>query len=199
MKLISIRDYAKSKGISYEAVRRQVVKYREDLADHTVRQKGITYLDEDAVKFLDERRRQSPLVIVREDQTAQIEELERQIDALKNTLDVLREENRRSQEYVIELQKDKINFIEIETRYQLLLEEHGNTQEQLKITAAERDRAAEDRDRALTDSSRIREELDQAKTDRDTVKAALEQAQAEASSYTKSIFGFYRRKKAQTP
>ena len=32
--MISLKDYAKNKGVSYEAVRKQVSRYREELEGH---------------------------------------------------------------------------------------------------------------------------------------------------------------------
>ena len=63
--MISIRDYALSKGITYEAARKSVNLYKNnDLKEHIYIQGKLTMLDEEAVKFLDERRRGNPISIV---------------------------------------------------------------------------------------------------------------------------------------
>lgn len=163
--IISMGDYAKSKGISYEAVRRQVAKYRDELGEHCFRQNGSTYLDEEGVAFLDGKRRLSPVIVVQENQSQQLEEQEQKIAELRNRLDVLRDELARSQAQVIELQTKQIALIEDQTKYRLL----------------------------LTDHEAVKEELEQIQTERDAARAEAAEAQAEAASYHKSWFGFYRR------
>ena len=61
--MISIKDYAGDSGVSYEAVRRQIKRYSEELDGH-IRTEGRTqYLDEVAVAFLDSHRAKAPLAI----------------------------------------------------------------------------------------------------------------------------------------
>lgn len=81
--MISLKEYAEKKGVSYEAVRRQVNRYKEELKDH-VQQIGRTrYLDEDGENFLDQKRKQNPVVMVSYDKDSQIEELKQENDNLK--------------------------------------------------------------------------------------------------------------------
>ena len=47
----------------------------------------------------------------------------------------------------------------------------------------------------LESKSEIEKELDSAKTELTTTKERLQAAEAEANSYEKSLFGFYRKKK----
>lgn len=61
--MISIKDYARDSGVSYEAVRKQIKRYSEALDGH-VRTEGRTqYLDDVAVAFLNEHRSKNPLVV----------------------------------------------------------------------------------------------------------------------------------------
>lgn len=167
MEVMTIKDFAKSRGVSYEAVRRQVQKYRneEELEGHVIRNKGVTYLDEVAVAFLSEKRRQSPLVVVHEDQNEQIEEKDRQIEEknrqieeLRNRLDILRDELATAQNKRFELQDQITGLLEDKVKHDLLVADHERITERLKEVEAERD-----------------------------------EARAEAGSYHKSFFGFYRK------
>lgn len=76
MKLISLKDYAKMKNITYEAVRKSVVRYREELEGHIIVEGKTQYLDEYAVAFLDEKRQKNPVVIIQESKDERIAALE---------------------------------------------------------------------------------------------------------------------------
>ena len=130
MNLISIRDLAKDQGVSYEAIRRQVVKYSEDLRGHIVIQDGKQFLDESAVEYLKERRRSSPIVLVNQTQGEEIERLKEQIETLKTQLI-------NAQDRIIALQDENKTAIESKTKYDLLLTEQTQTAEQLKRSGEE--------------------------------------------------------------
>lgn len=82
MKVISLKDYAAEKGISYEAVRQQVVRYKDDLEPHIIRDGRQQFLDEEAVAFLDAKRQKNPVAIIQQDKNEQIEDLEEQVKQL---------------------------------------------------------------------------------------------------------------------
>ena len=54
-KLMTMREYATSRGISYEAVRRKVIRNREEL--NLCKKGRTTYLTQQAIKFLDAHKR----------------------------------------------------------------------------------------------------------------------------------------------
>ena len=76
--MISLKEYAKKKNVSYEAVRKQVNRYREDLGTHLVKTDRTQFLDEEAEAFLDARRAANPVVVVEQEKDDKIKELERQ-------------------------------------------------------------------------------------------------------------------------
>lgn len=82
MKLLSLKEYAKLKNVTYEAVRKQVKRYEKELAGHLIQDGRQTFLDEFAVDFLDEKRAKNPVVIVQQDKDAKIEALEAQVKDL---------------------------------------------------------------------------------------------------------------------
>lgn len=82
MNVISLKDYAKQNNISYEAVRQQVVRYKDDLAEHIIRDGRQQFLDEEAVAFLDAKRQKNPVAIIQMDKDEQIEALRREKENL---------------------------------------------------------------------------------------------------------------------
>lgn len=89
----SIKDYAKSRKITYEAARQQVKRYEKELQGHIRKQNRTQYLDDYAVELLDDHRQQSPVVIVHQDRDAELEQLRadkvallQQVASLQNEL-----------------------------------------------------------------------------------------------------------------
>ena len=72
--MISAKDYAAKKNVSYEAVRKQLTRYKEELQNHITVRNRPRYLDDYAVNFLDQKRAASPIIIV---QTTKDEEIDR--------------------------------------------------------------------------------------------------------------------------
>lgn len=64
MTVISLKDYAKTHHISYEAVRKQVARYKKDLEGHLIKDGRQQFLDEEAVAFLDAKRAKNPVAII---------------------------------------------------------------------------------------------------------------------------------------
>ena len=110
--MITLRDYAKDKGISYEAVRKQVVRYKDDLQGHVSKHNRTQYLDDDAVAFLDAKRAESPIVIIEADKDAEIERLERENKRLLIKIAELQESLLQEKDAVKVLQYEKIKLLE---------------------------------------------------------------------------------------
>ena len=107
MQVISLKDYAKNKNISYEAVRKQVARFAEDLGEHLIKDGRQQFLDEEAVAFLDERRKKNPVVIY---EVAKDEEIDR-----------LKEEKER---ILLELAGVQKQLIQEQQKNALLIEEN---------------------------------------------------------------------------
>ena len=78
--MISLKDYAKKNHITYEAVRAQVKRYREELDDHIIQDGRTQYLDEIAVAFLDERRQKNPVVVYQQSKDEAIEAMRLELE-----------------------------------------------------------------------------------------------------------------------
>ena len=55
--MITIRDYAKENNVSYEAIRKQIKRYEDELNGHIIKQNRTQFLDDIAVAILDQHRR----------------------------------------------------------------------------------------------------------------------------------------------
>ena len=80
--MISLKEYAKNKNISYEAVRQQVNRYKGELKGHISKVERTQYLDSFAVEFLDSKRAVNPVVIMETNKDAEIKRLEEENKAL---------------------------------------------------------------------------------------------------------------------
>ena len=179
MELVTIKQFADSQGITYEAVRRQVARYSEELSDHIIRQNRTQYLDEKAVEFLKERRRESPIVLQTIDQGEEIGRLQDQVESLKAQLVTAQNKLLEAQERVISLQDEAQKALEDRARYTALLEDNEAKEKKLQETEDQLRRVEADRDDAVQRAQDLQTERDE--------------AVREAKSYYKSWFGFYRK------
>lgn len=193
MDLITIKQYAEDQGISYEAVRKQVVRYSDELSGHIVKRDRRQFLDQWAVDFLTEKRRQSPVVVVSMDRSEENERLREEIDSLRVKLMTAQNELLSEKDRVIQLQDEAKKMIEDQSRYTALLEDNKAKEEKLKEAEsreADLSRQIEEKDDQLqtiqTEAEDLRKTVEDLQKERD-------EAQAEAKSFTKSIFGFYRK------
>ena len=95
--LMTIKEYAESRGKSVQAVYTQIHgKEKADLLEgHIITQKAgnknIKFLDEIAVQILDEASKQAPMVVLQNEDKERIEELTAENEALKAKLSELQE------------------------------------------------------------------------------------------------------------
>ena len=112
MSIISLKDYASEKGISYEAVRKQVNRYRKDLGEHIIKKGKTQFLDKEAVSFLDAKRKENPVVVVESNKNEEIERLKAERDNLLLKVAQLQDELLREKDNVKVLQAEKIALLE---------------------------------------------------------------------------------------
>ena len=174
MSAITLAQYAENNHITYESVRQSVNRYRDQLGDHIFKQGRTQFLDEEAVKILDERRRLSPVVVVNEDRVAELESLRAEVEELRTKLIETQDKALALSEKYIALESDRA--LVAETRAELT---------ESRMEAREQERRAMVAEAALTAAN---EEIQR-------LRADLSAASTEAASYTRSWFGFYRRKK----
>lgn len=82
MNVITFKDYADQNNISYEAVRKQVARYKNELGEHLVINGRQQFLDEEAVAFLDAKRRKNPVIVHQASVSETIENLKQEKENL---------------------------------------------------------------------------------------------------------------------
>lgn len=172
MELVTIKQFADSQGISYEAVRKQLNRYSDELSGHIVKQGRKSFLDKWAVEFLETKRKERPVVVATIERSEENEFLREQVEKLKAQLMTAQNELLKEKDRIIALQEEAKKTLEATVRYTALLEESEAKDEKLK----EAERREADLTKTIEELSRERDE-----------------AQSEAQSYRPSIFGFYRK------
>lgn len=181
MDLMTLKQFADDQGISYEAVRRAVKRHGNKLNGHIIENDGVRYLDEEAVKILKERRRESPIVVQTMDQGEEIRELRDQIESLRSQLMQAQNELLSSKDRIIALQDEVKAGIEDRAKYQLLLTD--NEDQKKKLIEVETD---------LDQEKEMRQYLQRQNEEREK---QIEELRKEASSYERTFFGLYRKRK----
>ena len=189
--MITIKDYAKSHGVSYEAVRQQIGRYinREvdgfRLVDHISKVDRTQYLDEEAVAFLDERRAKNPVIIQQEGRDETIERLRQRVDDLQTRLLAAQDEYRAllQDKHAIELREqtllaDKQKIDEMRAGFEVA-EKRAQQAEMEREQAVEREKTAEEARKAAEAEKATAQAaaFEQEKRARDAENAAQEAAE----------------------
>lgn len=114
--MISLKEYAKDKNKSYEAIRKQIVRYKKELEGHIVKVNRTQYLDEEAVAFLDTKRAENPIVIIESGKDEEIQRLEAENKTLLLKIAELQDALLREKDSVKLLQDEKIALLEAKTK-----------------------------------------------------------------------------------
>lgn len=171
--MITMKEYAKENGISYEAVRQSVKRYREELEGHIVKVHRTQYLDDTAVAFLDQHRSQNPVVLYTEGTVRQLQEAEQ-------ANRILDEENRRLLQELRELERWKADNA-------MAIAEANQTK--LLLTAAEQEKkflegfVAD----AKAEIATLGDELARSEADAKKASNAAQEAAAEATELRKKL------------
>ena len=80
--MLTIKQIAEQQNVSYEAIRKQVIRYELELQDHILKKGRTQYFDEYAVEFLNSKRKENPVVIIQTDKDDTIRALENENKAL---------------------------------------------------------------------------------------------------------------------
>lgn len=110
--MISLKEYAQNKGCSYEAVRKQVNRYKDEIEEHIVKVGRTQYLDDEAVAFLDEKRADNPIILMETGKDEELKRLEAENKALLIKIAELQEALLYEKDQVKALQEDKIKLLE---------------------------------------------------------------------------------------
>lgn len=114
MQVVSLKDYAKNNNISYEAVRKQVNRYADELGEHIIKDGRQQFLDGDAVSFLDAKRKKNPVVIYQANKDEEIERLQKEKEALLLKLAAVQDQLIRIQEENNLLKDEKREILQLQ-------------------------------------------------------------------------------------
>lgn len=114
--MVSIKDYAKNKGCSYEAIRKSVNRYKKDLEGHITKVNRTQYLDDFAVEFLDKKRTTNPVIVEKYNRDEEIERLKMEKEILLVKVAELQEQLLKEKDQVKSLQSEKIELLEMNSR-----------------------------------------------------------------------------------
>lgn len=117
---MTFQEFANLEGITYEAVRRRVLKFQDELTEHIIQQGNVKYLDEYAINYLQENSRKSsspelqPLIAAQRELAV----LQHENERLKQEQECLKQENAKLQKTCDEwknacadLEKEKQRYI----------------------------------------------------------------------------------------
>lgn len=110
--MLSLKEYATNKGVSYEAVRKQVKRYKSELEGHISKVNRTQYLDDEAVAFLDTKRQENPVILLQMDKDEEIQRLSNENKMLLLKVTELQDALLREKDTVKELQTEKIALLE---------------------------------------------------------------------------------------
>ena len=174
MDLISIKEYARINNVSYEAVRRLIDRYQDELKGHIHKQGRTRFLDTEAVSFLDEKRKKNPVIIQEQNKDEELERIREENSNLKTML-------LEAQKQIIDLQKEGVKMLEAKANYNALLLE--KTKQEAELLEATKN---------LSEAKITLQEQEAELKDKEK---KLQEAEAEANSYQKSFFGLYKKVK----
>ena len=117
--MITINDYAKQKGVSYEAIRKQIKRYEEELEGHLVKQNRFLMLDDEAVQFLDSKRSENPVIVYEQNKDEELEQLRHENKVLLIQMNTVQDQLGKVQQKLIAemnatklLTQEKVQYLE---------------------------------------------------------------------------------------
>lgn len=117
--MITIKDYAKQKGVSYEAIRKQIKRYEEELEGHLIKQNRFLMLDDEAVQFLDSKRSENPVIVYEQNKDEELEQLRHENKVLLIQMNTVQDQLGKVQQKLIAemnatklLTQEKVQYLE---------------------------------------------------------------------------------------
>ena len=109
--MITVKEFAKKQHRTVQAVYQSIDRYKIQLDGHIQKIGRTSYLDDDAVAFLESKREQNPVVIYQQDKDEELEQLRKNADVMKAKIVELQEKVNKSQEEYIALQAENAKLL----------------------------------------------------------------------------------------
>lgn len=145
--MITVKEFAKRQHRSVQAIYQSIDRYRLQLEGHITKVGRTSYLDDEAVAFLETKREQNPVVIYQQDKDEELERLRQNADVMKAKIAELQETVNKSQQDYIALQKENSRLLALPSE----------TAKKLAVAEVELKNATEkinDRDKELDEKKR---------------------------------------------
>lgn len=110
--MLTIKEYAKNKGVTYEAIRKQLKTYEKELQNHIIKQGRTQLLDDYAVEFLDTKRASNTVIVERTSKDEEIDRLKEENKNLLIKIATLQEELLKEKDEVKQLLTEKTELLE---------------------------------------------------------------------------------------
>ena len=123
--MITVKEFAKKQHRTVQAVYQSIDRYKIQLDGHIQKIGRTSYLDDDAVAFLESKREQNPVVIYQQDKDEELEQLRKNADVMKAKIAELQEKINKGQENYIALQAEnaELRALPAETEKKLAIAE----------------------------------------------------------------------------
>lgn len=108
---MTIKEYAKKAGISYEAARRYINRHREELDGYLYKNGKTQHISEDGVAVLEKIRAVSPVVIQNIEAAEEMERLRHENERLHNVVELLQRELLQEKDRVALIQQEQIKLL----------------------------------------------------------------------------------------
>ena len=109
--MITVKEFAKKQHRSVQAIYQSIDRYKLQLEGHITKVGRTSYLDDEAVAFLETKREQNPVVIYQQDKDEELERLRQNADVMKAKIAELQEAVNNSQKEYIALQKENARLL----------------------------------------------------------------------------------------
>lgn len=109
--MITVKEFAKKQHRTVQAVYQSIDRYKIQLDGHIQKIGRTSYLDDEAVAFLESKREQNPVVIYQQDKDEELEQLRKNADVMKAKIVELQEKVNKSQEEYIALQAENAKLL----------------------------------------------------------------------------------------
>lgn len=113
--LITVKDYALSKGVSTQAIYQHINRYSNELKGHINKNNGKKYLDDEAIKFLDNKIEGNSIVVIDTEKNEELKKLQEENKKLLLKLMEIQDKALIQSEIIQELQT-KILLLEIKQK-----------------------------------------------------------------------------------
>ena len=189
MELVTIKDYAESRHVTYEAVCKQVRQYKKkELKGHLSYQGRLIFLDENAVNFLDQHRMKRNIVLA-----PTSEEIQKTIKQLQADLQKAMIERDNLKDQIIALQDEKAKLIEYKAQKEQLQLLVDKSQSELQEVRESNKNLTENYYHAKLELETQRTANRVLNDEKAQIQEQMEQAKEELTRYKPTLFGLYRK------